>query len=90
MIQDLTGHTGFANEAQLLLVNEASLQDLNDRLASSGAADSLQSVSVVRFRPNLLIGGSSPFCEDSWESLNIGNISLQAAGKLSSCAFFLV
>ncbi len=88
MIQDLTGHTGFANEAQLLLVNEASLQDLNDRLASSGSADSLQSVSVDRFRPNLLIGGStSPFCEDSWESLDIGSISLQAAGKLYSCAF---
>lgn len=81
---------GFANEAQLLLVNEASLQDLNARLLGDGAAEDAESVAVERFRPNLLIGGETvPFCEDAWDSLAIGKVGFQVAGVTNASNFIL-
>ena len=71
------------------MVNEASLQDLNDRLAKDGRVghEDARSVDIQRFRPNLLIGGSvAPFCEDSWDSLDIGHVKFQVAG-ISSMPF---
>ena len=67
------------------MVNEASLLDLNDRLAKDRGAEDAnmqsQCIDVQRFRPNLLIGGGlTPFCEDTWENLSVGNVDFQVAG----------
>ena len=52
---------GFADAAPLLVISQASLDDLNSRLA--------EPVSMLRFRPNLVISGCEPFAEDHWKAL---------------------
>ncbi|WP_066961342.1 MOSC domain-containing protein [Microbulbifer sp. Q7] len=54
---------GFADAAPLLVISQASLDDLNSRLA--------EPVSMLRFRPNLVISGCEPFAEDHWKTLTI-------------------
>ncbi|WP_160152431.1 MOSC domain-containing protein [Microbulbifer sp. ALW1] len=53
----------FADAAPLLVISQASLDDLNGRLA--------EPVSMLRFRPNLVVSGCEPFAEDSWKTLII-------------------
>ena len=64
----------FANEAQFLLVSEASVDDLNTKLAERQAG--LQ-VDARRFRPNFIVKGGIPFQEDVW-------IRIHAQGQIFS------
>lgn len=54
---------GFADAAPLLVISQASLDDLNSRLP--------EPVSMLRFRPNLVVSGCAPFAEDKWKTLTI-------------------
>ncbi|XP_053565340.1 mitochondrial amidoxime reducing component 2 isoform X2 [Bombina bombina] len=49
----------------LLLLSEASLDDLNTKLQKK--------VTIRHFRPNIVITGCSAFEEDSWKEMQIGN-----------------
>jgi uncharacterized protein YcbX len=62
-------HTGFADGYPILLASEASLEDLNARLAWS--------VPMNRFRPNLVVRGSASFAEDAWSRIRIGEASAE-------------
>ena len=64
-------HEGFAQFADgfsLLVASQASLDDLNARLAAAGEA----SVDMRRFRPNLVIGGWAAHDEDRCGPMAIG------------------
>ena len=67
----------FADGFPLLVISEASLNDLNRRLD--------QPVSMVRFRPNLVIRGCGPFAEDSWRRLRIGAASVRLVKPCTRC-----
>ena len=67
----------FADAFPLLLISQMSLEDLNARLAVP--------VPMNRFRPNLVIGGSSAFEEDTWRSLEIGSVSFRVAKPCARC-----
>ena len=54
----------FADGFPLLLISQASLDDLNSRLS--------QPVPMNRFRPNLVVEGCAAFAEDGWKRLRIG------------------
>ena len=41
------------------------MQDLNSRMDSP--------VSIIRFRPNIVLKGGKPFEEDSWAEVEIGS-----------------
>ncbi|HTO04893.1 MAG TPA: MOSC N-terminal beta barrel domain-containing protein [Opitutus sp.] len=71
----------FADGYPFLAIGESSLADLNDRLAESGE----EAVPMNRFRPNLVISGSSPFAEDSWQRFQIGSVTFRAAGPSERC-----
>ena len=58
----------FADAFPFLLLSEESLADLNGRLATP--------VPMNRFRPNLVIGGGSPFQEDRLGAFRLGPIEL--------------
>jgi uncharacterized protein YcbX len=68
---------GFADGFPLLLISQASLDDLNDRLPSP--------VPMNRFRPNLVVEGCEPFAEDDWRRIRIGEVEFQVAKPCSRC-----
>jgi len=69
----------FADGYPLLLIGEASLADLNTRLS--------ESVSMRRFRPNLVVGGCGPYEEDDWRSISIGETRFDGVKNCSRCIF---
>jgi uncharacterized protein len=69
--------TSFTDGFPFLLIGEASLEDLNQRLQSP--------VEMRRFRPNLVIQGSHAFEEDIMEWITIGNIMFQVAKRCGRC-----
>ncbi len=68
---------GFADGFPLLLISQASLDDLNGRLA--------EPVPMVRFRPNLVVEGTAPYEEDGWRRLRIGGCTFRVAKPCSRC-----
>lgn len=68
---------GLADGFPLLLVSEASLADLNGRLAAPIGAD--------RFRPNLVITGDAPYAEDEWERIRIGRCTFRVVKRCDRC-----
>ena len=72
---------GFADAFPFLVVSEASLADLNDRLLERGEAP----VPMNRFRPNLVVSGCAAFDEDRWPRVRIGDITFRAGGPCTRC-----
>lgn len=72
----------FADGFPLLLISEASLADLNARLA--------QPVSMRRFRPNLVVDGETPYAEDGWGRLRVGEVEFEGVKNCSRCVFTTV
>jgi uncharacterized protein YcbX len=73
--------TTFADGYPLLVISEASLANLNDRLIERDA----EPVPMDRFRPNLVISGAAPFAEDTWSRLRIGSALFRSAGPCARC-----
>jgi len=69
----------FADGFPMLLIAEASLNDLNTRLE--------QPVSMRRFRPNLVVDGDLPYAEDGWRRIRIGNVEFEGVKNCSRCIF---
>jgi hypothetical protein len=67
----------FADGFPFLLINRASLSDLNRRLVDPVPAD--------RFRANIVIEGCEPHAEDGWESLEIHGIGFRVAKPCARC-----
>ncbi|GAB4854748.1 Molybdenum cofactor sulfurase [Ancistrocladus abbreviatus] len=88
MCRDVEAKLNFVNEAQFLLISEASLSDLNLRLCSnmprSVQAAQVQ-VSAMRFRPNFVISGGEPYAEDGWSNVRIGNHYFTSLGGCNRC-----
>ena len=84
--QDGSSSLGFANEAQLLLLNAASLalvdQKLLDKTGQRLAGAALPT-EVSRFRANVLVGSAQlpPFAEDCWEEVCLGWQRFSVAGE---------
>ena len=72
---------GFADAFPGLLLTEASLTDLNDRLQERGE----EPVPMDRFRPNLVVAGAAPYAEDTWSRVRIGPVVFRCAGPCARC-----
>ena len=72
---------GFADGYAYLLVGEASLADLNAKLAAKGHP----ALPMNRFRPNIVVAGSTAFAEDSWNDLAMGTAVLRTAKPCGRC-----
>ncbi len=69
----------FADGAPFLLISEASLADLNQRLA--------EPVAMRQFRPNLVVNDTFPFEEDEWQHIRIGEVEFEVASRCTRCIF---
>lgn len=67
----------FADGFPLLLISEASLNFLNDKLP--------QKISMQRFRPNIVVAGCEPFAEDSWSEIQIAGLNFSLVKPCSRC-----
>ncbi|MDB5243257.1 MAG: hypothetical protein JWP57_3882 [Spirosoma sp.] len=56
---------GFTDGYPYLVIGQASLDDLNQRLAHP--------IEMRRFRPNIVVKGSEPYAENDWTELRIGD-----------------
>ncbi|KAM3193732.1 hypothetical protein ACQJBY_070393 [Aegilops geniculata] len=86
LCRDTRSKLSFVNEGQLLLISEESVSDLNSRLSSSnGNGKQHVLVDAMRFRPNIVISGSTPYREDSWKRLHIGDAYFTSMGGCNRC-----
>ena len=72
---------GFADGYAYLVAGEASLADLNTRLAAKGHP----ALPMNRFRPNLVVSGSAAYAEDRWGEVGIGEAILRGAKPCGRC-----
>ncbi len=73
--------TGFADGYPMLLISEASLDALNERLVAKGE----QPVPMSRFRPNVVVSGAAPFAEDTWRRVRLGDVSCEVVKPCKRC-----
>jgi uncharacterized protein YcbX/ferredoxin len=76
----------FADGYPLLLISQASLDDLNQRLV----ANNQKTVSMAQFRPNIVVENCLPFAEDGWQYIRIGDIEFKVSEPCERCIFTTV
>lgn len=67
----------FADGFPLLLIGQASLDDLSARVG--------RELEMLRFRPNLVVEGAQAYAEDTWKRIAIGGIEFSVAKGCSRC-----
>lgn len=70
--------TSFSDGFPFLMVSDASLALLNQQMGLS--------LSIRRFRPNLVVTDCSAYAEDSWRIISIGEISFRLPKPCARCA----
>lgn len=78
---DSGAHTLFADGYPILVIGEASLADLNDRLAARGQP----ALPMNRFRPSLVLQGLPPFAEDHLDTIAAGDVVLRCVKPCVRC-----
>lgn len=71
----------FADAYPFLVVSEASLSDLNDRIQENAG----DPVPMNRFRPSLVVSGCDAFAEDRWPRVRVGSVVLRNGGPCARC-----
>ncbi|WP_367372429.1 MOSC domain-containing protein [Pseudomonas lini] len=67
----------FADGFPLLLIGQASLEDLSSKVG--------RPLEMLRFRPNLVIEGSAAYAEDGWKRIRIGDVEFRVVKSCSRC-----
>ena len=70
-------NVSFADGFPYLVISQASLDELNGRLA--------EPITMRRFRPNFVISGTQPFEEDSWKDITIGGLHFEVVKPCARC-----
>jgi len=72
----------FADGFPVLLISEASLEDLNSRMEKP--------LPMNRFRPNLVVGECEPYAEDGWKQIRIGGLLFDVVKPCDRCVITTV
>lgn len=72
----------FADGYPLLLISQAALDFLNSKLDVA--------VPMLRFRPNLVVGGTLPHAEDAWRRIRVGEVEFDVVKACVRCVFTTV
>lgn len=67
----------FADAYPFLLIGKNSLRELNSRLEKA--------VPMNRFRPNFVVSRSGAYAEDTWQSIQIGEVDFEVAKPCGRC-----
>ncbi len=72
-----TDAVSFADGYPYLLIGQASLDDLNRRLP--------EPVTMQRFRPSVVVSGSLPYEEDTWQQFSMGALTFSGVKPCARC-----
>lgn len=72
----------FADGYPLMVLGEASLAELNSRLA--------EPLPMNRFRPNIVVSGSDAYSEDDWSKISIGDAAFRGTKPCERCVITTV
>ena len=70
-------HSSLQDATPFHLTSEASLADLNARMATP--------IPMKRFRPNLVVRGAAPYAEDRWKTIAVGDTVLRWIKPCTRC-----
>ncbi len=79
----------FADGYPLLLASESSLAALNDLIADGPLAEQ-GPLSMVRFRPNVVVRGAPAWAEDGWRRIRLGAATFRAVKACDRCVMTTV
>jgi len=74
------GITSFSDGFPYLVISQASLDDLNERIVAR------ERITMDRFRPNLVIAGGNAYQEDAWRTITIGQALFDLVKPCARCA----
>ncbi|MEO7998902.1 MAG: MOSC N-terminal beta barrel domain-containing protein [Gemmatimonadaceae bacterium] len=80
-VNPLGRHVALSDGAPLLLLSEASLATLNDRLVSKD----ISSLGWDRFRPSVVLSGADSHAEDTWHSIEINGVEIGVGSPCPRC-----
>lgn len=72
----------FSDAAPILLFSEASLNHLNNQIE--------RPVSLLNFRPNIVVSGCEAYAEDTWKKIRIGECEFSVGAPAGRCDFITV
>lgn len=72
----------FADGYPLLVIGEASLADLNERLDAP--------LPMNRFRPSIVVSGAAAFAEDDWAEMRVGEAVFRSTKPCARCVMTTV
>lgn len=81
-------HTAFADGYPVTIATEASLRQLNDWIAEAAVERGEQvpePLPMARFRANIVVDGVSPFDEDGWRRVTVGEVAFRVAKPVDRC-----
>jgi uncharacterized protein YcbX len=76
-VPDRQVEVSLADGYPFLIISQASLDDLNSRLA--------EPVPMDRFRPNVVVEGTEAFAEDTWKRIRIGSCIFRVVKPCARC-----
>lgn len=75
-----------ADAGPILLVTEASVDRIRDLVTQVSGEEWLgRDEAVERFRPNVVVTGTEPFVEDSWQRIRIGDVTYRCGEQCDRC-----
>jgi uncharacterized protein YcbX len=81
-------YTAYADGYPVTIASEVSLRQLNDWI-TEGALDRGEEppapLPMERFRPNVVVDGDTPFAEDDWTSVVVGDVRFRVAKPSDRC-----
>lgn len=81
-----TDRVSFADGYPLLLTSEQSLDAVNGWIAE-GPRAAEGPISMLRFRPSVVVAGAPAWAEDTWRRLRIGPVTFRAVKGCDRCVF---
>ena len=78
-----------ADAGPLLLTSQASLAQLREWIGESWEQED-PAVSMIRFRPNVVIDGQVAFAEDEWPTVRLGEVEFRTAEVCDRCVMTLI
>jgi uncharacterized protein len=85
LVKNKDSQVGFADGYPLLLISQASLDNLNSQYKATSTT-----IAMAQFRPNIVVNNCDAFAEDTWQHIRIGTVEFEITKPCSRCIFTTV